>query len=119
MENETLLRNFMLAWQERDWNFVENALAEGFSFTSLYDDHLDKGEYKQRCWDSIEDMEGFEIITLMARGDELFVRYKGRVNGTSVQNTEHIAFRNGRIKEITVFFGRPDDASQSAEKQEK
>jgi hypothetical protein len=116
METETLIKKCFLAWQERDWDFVENALADGFTFTSLYDDHLDKREYKQKCWDSVQEIEAFDFVSFIAKGDEAFARYKGRINGMSVQNTEHFVFEGGKIKEITVFFGRPDDSSQSKEK---
>lgn len=81
METETLIKKLFLAWQERDWDFVENALADSFTFTSMYDDHLGKREYKQKCWDTVEEIEAFEFVTFMAQDNEAFVRYKGRVNG--------------------------------------
>jgi hypothetical protein len=116
MESETVIKNCFLAWQERDWQVIEKILAEGFTFTSLYDDHLDKQEYKQKCWDAVKEIEVFEFVAIMEKGNEAFVRYKGRINGMSVQNTEHFIFQGGKIKEITVFFGRPEDASHNTEK---
>jgi hypothetical protein len=113
VEIETLVKKMFLAWQERDWDFVENATTDGFTFTSMYDDHLDKREYKQKCWDSVKEIEAFDFVTFMENGKEAFVRYKGRINGMSVQNTEHFVFEDGKIKEITVFFGRPDDAKSN------
>jgi hypothetical protein len=52
-------------------------------------------------------MEPYDVISIMENGDEVFIRYKGRINGTQVQNTEHFILRDGKIKEVTVFFGRP------------
>jgi hypothetical protein len=109
---ETFIRNYFLAWLKRDWDFVEGALADGFTFTSPYDDHIDKYEYKEKCWNSVKEIEAFEFVTILEKGDEAFIRYRGRLNGMSVQNTEHFKFQNGKIREITVFFGRPEDASE-------
>lgn len=50
MKNETFIRHYFFAWQKKDWNFVENSLADNFTFTSPYDDHIDRHEYKQKCW---------------------------------------------------------------------
>jgi ketosteroid isomerase-like protein len=107
VSNERLIRNYFTAWQNRDWDFVESKLADGFTFTSPYDDHIGKDEYKEKCWDAVKDIEDFEIVTLIEEGDEAFIRYQNRINGERVQNTEHFAFEDGRIKAVTVFFGRP------------
>jgi hypothetical protein len=115
VETETFIRNIFSAWQKRDWDFIESALADGFTFTSPYDDHLDKAEYKQKCWYAVKEVEEYEFVSIMEKRDEAFVRYRGRLNGMAVQNTEHFIFQNGKIKEITVFFGRPEDSSQGAE----
>lgn len=115
MNNERLIKNYFTAWQNRDWDFVESELAEGFTFTSQYDDHIGKDEYKEKCWNAIREIEDYEIVTILAEGDEAFLWYKSRINGENVQNAEHFAFEDGKIKSVTVFFGRPDDDSPSAE----
>jgi ketosteroid isomerase-like protein len=115
VEQETIIRNSFRAWQNRDWQFIESTLADGFTFTSLYDDHLDKRAYKEKCWDALKEIGEFEIVKIIGQGNEAFVRYKGWINGMAVQNTEHFIFDKGKIKEITVFFGRPEDAAQEAE----
>ena len=115
MPYEPIIRKMFTAWQKRDWDLVESLLADGFTFTSPYDDHIDKHEYKQKCWNSIKEIEEYEFVTIMEKGDEAFVRYKSRLNGMLVQNTEHFLFQNGKIKGIYVFFGRPEDfTSQDA-----
>ncbi|MEP7287138.1 MAG: nuclear transport factor 2 family protein [Chloroflexota bacterium] len=107
MKYETFIRDFFSAWQKRNWDFVERSITDDFTFTSPYDDHLDKNDYEQKCWNAIKEMEDYNIITIIENGDQAFIRYKGRVNGTQVQNTEHFIFQDGKIKAITVFFGRP------------
>jgi len=114
-KNESIIRMCFTAWQKRDWDTVESLLADGFTFTSPYDDHIDKREYKQKCWNSIKSIEEYEYTTIMEKGDEAFVRYKNRINGMLVQNTEHFLFQDGKIKGVDVFFGRPEDpTSQNA-----
>ena len=110
MQYETILRNFFTAWQKRDWDSVESLLADGFTFTSPYDNHINKHEYKQKCWNAVKEIEEYEYVTIIEKGNEAFVWYKSWINGTSVQNTEHFLFHNGKIQEVNVFFGRPEDA---------
>ena len=107
MNNAALVKDCFSAWEKRDWNSVEHMLADDFRFTSLYDDHLDKREYKLRCWDVVKEIAPYDIVTIMESGNEVFIRYKGQVNGTQVQNTEHFMLSDGKIKEVTVFFGHP------------
>ena len=109
MQNERLIKNYFTAWQNRDWDFVESELADGFTFTSQYDDHIGKDDYKQKCWDTIKEIEDYEIVTMLEQDGEALVWYKSRINGENVQNTEHFAFEDGKIKAVTVFFGRPAD----------
>ena len=111
MPYETIIRKYFTAWQTRDWHSVESLLADSFTFTSPYDDHIDKHEYKQKCWNSVKEIAEYEYVTIMEKGDEAFVRYKSRLNGMLVQNTEHFLFHNGKIQGIDVFFGRPEDAT--------
>ena len=107
MKYETFIKNFFSAWEKRDWDFVKKALAAGFTFTSQYDDHINEHDYKLKCWDAVKEMEAYEFVRIMEQGDEAFIRYKGRINGVQVQNTEHFKFQDGKLKEVTVFFGRP------------
>src|SRR4051794_34818327 len=113
MKYETLIRNCFRAWQTRDWDLLEKSLAEGFTFTSLYDEHIGIAEFKQKCWEAVREIEPYELVSMMEKGDEAFVRYRCRINGEPVQNIEHYLFQAGKIKEINVFFGRPADSSSS------
>jgi len=68
MQNETIIRKCFTAWQKRDWNSVESLLADDFTFTSPYDNHIDKHEYKQKCWNAVKEIEEYEYVTIMERG---------------------------------------------------
>ena len=109
MNNERLIKNYFTAWQNRDWDFVESELADGFTFTSPYDDRIGKDEYREKCWNAVKEIEDQEIVTIIEDGGEAFVWYKSYINGEPVQNAEHFAFEDGKIKAVTVFFGRPED----------
>jgi ketosteroid isomerase-like protein len=105
---EPVIRYCFTAWTNRDWDSLESLLADGFTFTSPYDDHIQKHEYKQKCWDAVRDIGEYEYVSIMESGDEAFVRYKARINGMAVQNTEHFIVHDGKIKSVDVFFGRPE-----------
>jgi hypothetical protein len=53
--------------------FVADGLAKDFTFTSLDDDHLKIDEFKKKCWDTIEQIGEFEIVTVVENETEAFV----------------------------------------------
>lgn len=108
MSNENFIKDYFRAWQERDWEFVDKSLTDDFTFTSPYDDHLDKQIYRQKCWDTVKEIAEFKFVGIAEKDNEIFVRYIGEINQTAVQNTEHFVIENGKIRSVTVFFGRPE-----------
>lgn len=109
MKYKSRIEKIFEAWTNRDWDFVENGLADDFTFTSPYDDHLKIEEFKKKCWDTIEQIGEFAIITVVENETEAFVRYKNKINGEKVQNAEQFVFdENDKLKSVTVFFGRPE-----------
>lgn len=109
MKYKTRIVEIFNAWTNRDWDFMESNLAEDFTFMSQYDDHIKTAEFKKKCWDTIEQIGEFEIVTVIENGAEAFVRYKNTINDERVQNAEHLVFDDAdKLKSVTVFFGRPD-----------
>ncbi len=108
---EALIREIFTAWETRDWSFVDGILADDFTFTSLYDDHIQRGEYKRKCWDSVQEIAPYTFMSIVEQGDDAFIWYRGHINGVNVQNVEHFHFRDGKLTAVDVFFGRPEDAS--------
>jgi ketosteroid isomerase-like protein len=45
-----LVRKYFAAYAAKDRKTVENLLSEDFTFTSPYDDHINKTTYFERCW---------------------------------------------------------------------
>ena len=108
MNYQARIERIFKAWQLRDWNFIESRLTADFTFTSPHDDHLQRADFKEKCWDMIEEIGEFEIVTIVAGAGEAFVRYKNTINGEKVQNTEHFIFEGEKLKEVIVFFGLPE-----------
>jgi ketosteroid isomerase-like protein len=86
---------------------MEALLADDFTFTSPYDDHINKAEYFVRCWPNRDKLRDLEIETLCVEGDAAFVRYRAtRTNdGVTFRNTEYVVCAGERIKSVEVYFG--------------
>ena len=106
MTNERIIRNYFSNWAKKDWNAVEGALADGFVFTSPFDDQIDKRTYQQKCWPHAEEVERYDVDKVIENGSEAFVRYQCWMkDGKSIRCTEYFKFINGKIAEIDVFWG--------------
>ena len=104
--NQKLVKDYYTAYEKKDWNTLTSLLANGFTFTSPMDDHIDLKTYKDRCWPNAYNIKKFDIEKLMVDGDEAFVTYTGWTNdGKSFRNTEFFKFKDGKITENTCFFG--------------
>jgi hypothetical protein len=85
---------------------VEDHLADDFTFTSPYDDQIDKATYFERCWKNSDWIERHELEKILVEGDEAFVTYKCMARGgKSFRNTEFFAFAGNKIRRIDVYFG--------------
>jgi hypothetical protein len=104
--NEEIVRGVYAAYQKKDWNMLTSLFAEGFTFTSPVDDHIDLKAYKVRCWPNSANIKKFEIDKLMVDGDNVFVTYHcWTLNGKVFWNTEYFTLKEGKIKEFVCFFG--------------
>jgi ketosteroid isomerase-like protein len=105
--NSDLIRICFTAYRNRDRRALENAFAEDFTFTSLYDDHIGKVEYFQRCWPvSASGKMTSEIECIFEQGNAAFVTYRcAMARGEAFRNTEYFVFEGERVKSIDVYFG--------------
>jgi len=104
--NEKVVRSVYTAYEKKDWNMLTSLFADGFTFTSPVDDHIDLKEYKVRCWPNSANIKKFNIEKLVVDGDDVFVLYNGWNNsGKEFRNTEYFKLKDGKIKEFTCFFG--------------
>jgi ketosteroid isomerase-like protein len=84
----------------------EALITDDFTFTSPYDDHIDRGAYFERCWPNAEHFTNFEIERVSADQDGAFVTYLCTTkDGKSFRNTEYIAVKDERVVSVDVYFG--------------
>ena len=101
-----IIRSVFAAYRTQDRKAVEAALAEDFTFTSPYDDAIDKATYFARCWRNTDWIEWHQLERIIVEGDEAFVTYQCLARGGKhFRNTEFFSFQGDKIKRIDVYFG--------------
>jgi ketosteroid isomerase-like protein len=102
-----IVRSIFTAYHARDRGYVERAFADDFTFTSPYDDAIDKSAYFAKCWPVSETVITSNTIErIFVDGDEAFVTYKCLTHdGKSFRNTEFFVFRGDKVRSIDVYFG--------------
>ena len=94
------------AYVSKDRRVVEATLADGFTFTSPYDDAIDKATYFERCWPNNERLESFDIERIFENGSEAFVLYRVVTkDGKEFRNTEFLTFDGEKVASVNVYFG--------------
>ena len=107
-QNEQIVRRFYAAWEGKDWHALDILLADDFTFTSPNDDdHISKGVYKARCWDSNVDLiEHFDLQKIVGSDNDAFVMYVLHIkNGKTLENIEHLQMRAGKVEAVRCYFG--------------
>jgi ketosteroid isomerase-like protein len=104
-DKATIIRAMFAAYRDKQRQVVEDTLADDFTFTSPYDDAIDKAEYFRRCWPVSERIESNEVERIFVQGDEAFVTYRVRHEGDEFRNTEFFVFDGDRIRSVDVYFG--------------
>ncbi|MEZ0368373.1 MAG: DUF4440 domain-containing protein, partial [Candidatus Sericytochromatia bacterium] len=80
--------------------------AEHFTFTSPYDDAIDRAAYFDRCWPNAGLLKEQSIERILVEGDAAYVTYlAGTHEGTTFRNTELFTFAGDKIASVEVFFG--------------
>ena len=107
-QNGQLVRKFYAAWESKDWHALDVLLADDFTFTSPNDDdHISKGVYKSRCWDSnVSLIEHFDLQHIVGSDNDAFVMYVLHIkNGKVLENIEHLQIRGGKVETVRCYFG--------------
>jgi ketosteroid isomerase-like protein len=101
-----IIRALFAAYRANDRASVENSFADDFTFTSPYDDRIDKATYFARCWRVSDWIERQQLEKIFVEGDEAFVTYEVAArDGKRFRNTEFFRFEGERIRSIDVYFG--------------
>jgi len=107
-------KSYYRAYERHDPSYVAAELAEGFTFTSPFDDHIGREEYFRRCWPREPLHQKFDFLAVAQDGERVTVVYRCQMRrpnavhpDMSFCNAEMLAFENGKLKSVTVFFGDP------------
>jgi ketosteroid isomerase-like protein len=101
-----IIGNYYGAYESKDRAVMEGLLSNDFTFSSPRDDHISRTAYFEKCWPEADKIERFNVDKVIGDEDEAFARYHClTTSGRSFRNTEYFKLRNGKIREIEVFFG--------------
>lgn len=101
-----LARGYYHVYQAVDRPAMEALLADDFTFTSPWDDHISRARYFEHCWPHAGEFRFREPMKVFVQDDEVVVVYEteGKQGGT-FHNAELLRFTGDRIRSIDVFFG--------------
>lgn len=101
-----LIRAYFAAFQTGDRPVMEAALTDDFTFTSPYDDAIDRAAYFKRCWPNSKLFQSMTVEKIGEDGNDVFVRYSCEtLDGKTFRNTELHSFRGDRLRSVEVYFG--------------
>lgn len=106
LSKSEIIRSLFAAYKTRDRSALDALLADDFTFTSPYDDAIDKSTYFERCWPNSLTIRENITERIFEQGDEAFVTYKCiAADGKQFRNTEFFTFANGKVRSVDVYFG--------------
>lgn len=100
-------RRYFGAFQTADHAAMEALLSPGFTFTSPFDDAIDRAAWFERCWPFAGSFRFRDDMRIHTADGEAVVLYEteGKPGGT-FRNAERLRFDDdGRIRSIDVYFG--------------
>lgn len=101
-----VIRDCFAAYRTNDRKLIEGLLAEDFTFTSPYDDRIDRTAYFERCWPNSRRIRTHDLEQIFVEGDQAFVRYRClTVEGKEFRNTEFFTFAGEKVCKVEVYFG--------------
>jgi hypothetical protein len=104
--NEKAYMAYYTAFEKKDWNLIQQFLADGFTFSSPLDDHINVKTFKERCWPNAGKIKRFDVAKAIVKGDEAFVITNGwTTEGKLFRNSDYFKFKDGKIIAYECFFG--------------
>ena len=108
LANEEIIRKWYAAWVNKDLDTFNMLLADDFTFSSAAgDDHISKGTFKTRCWDTqVQFIERVDLERISTGAEDAFVKYLGHTtNGKSFRNVEYFRIKDGKFESLECYFG--------------
>ena len=104
--NGKIIRAWYVAWQKADWNLMTQILADGFTFSSPLDDHININAVKERCWPNAGKIKSVDVKQVIINGDAVFVIANGyNTDGKLFRNCDYFTIKDGKIGTYECFFG--------------
>jgi ketosteroid isomerase-like protein len=105
-----IAKEYYSAFAKGDRHFIEEHLADDFTFSAPPDPHLDRAGYFERCWPGAGKGGVIEFIRLIESGDEVVITYEAEhPNGSKSVNTEILTFNSEKLRRAEVYFGWSTD----------
>ncbi len=106
MSRAELIRGYFAAYLANERGPVADVLADNFTFTSPYDDAIDRATYFARCWPDSPVFRSITIERICEDADAAFVLYRCEtLDGKAFRNTELHRFQGDRLRSVEVYFG--------------
>src|ERR1700682_904543 len=94
-----IIRALFAAYMANDRKAVEDSFTGDFTFTSPYDDAIDKATYFATCWRDSGWNERQQLERIFVEGDGAFVTYKVEAKGGKrFRNTEFFRFEGDKVR---------------------
>ena len=103
---EAIVRAQFEAFRDRRREDSEALLAPDFTFTSPYDDAIDRDAFFARCWPPGDHFADFRLERIVADLEGAFITYLVTTDtGAQFRNTEYLTIADGQIHSADVYFG--------------
>jgi predicted enzyme related to lactoylglutathione lyase len=94
--NAGLLRRLMEAFRDRRRDVAERLIADDYTFTSQYDDHIDRAAFFARCWPQGDRFAELQIERVTPDAEGAFITYFTTTkDGQQFRNTEYATMSGG------------------------
>lgn len=105
-DHAAIVREAFEAFRDRRRADMDLILAPGFTFTSPYDDAIDRDEYFRRRWPKGDRLRELTIERIVPDIDGAYVTYLFvALDGRGFRNTEYLRVVDGQVRSAHVFFG--------------
>jgi hypothetical protein len=104
--NDKSIKGWYTAFVNKDWNLMQQVLADGFTFSSPLDDHIDLKAFQGRCWPNAYKIKKVDVDKVIENGDDVVVITNGwTTEGKLFRNTDYFQLKDGKIRAYECFFG--------------
>ena len=94
------------AFEKKDWNLIQEVLADGFTFSSPLDDHIKINAVKEKCWPNAGKIKSVDVQQVIMNGENVIVIANAyNTDGKFFRNCDYFKMKDGKITAYECFFG--------------